>query len=285
MESIAIKRALKRSASALFPHRECQSIILAYHSVGGRSRFSQTIESFNEQMRILAGRFKVVSLSRLIDALPSESEPLAAITFDDGFADLYECAFPILRDRGLPFTVFLATGFIEQGRSFFEWSPHYAGLGPLSWDQVREMMGEGCQVGSHTHSHTRLSECDPAEILAELTLSRRILEARTGSPVNLLAYPFGQPHDYDRRVMAASAKAGYAAGFTTLQACLTSIPNPYEIPRVTIDASDTCEDFLQKLNGRRDYIACLERLNSALFRAGLRGRLLTAPGSTAGSYL
>lgn len=283
MESIAVKRAFKRSAAAMFSHSRRQSVILAYHSVGGGGHFSQPVENFEEQMRIVAGRFTVLPLQGLLEALPARDEPLAAITFDDGFADLYQFAFPVLRKCGLPFTVFLATGFMEQGRSFFEWSPHYADLGPLTWEQIREMTAEGCQVGSHTHSHTRLSECEPVEILAELTRSRRILEEHTASPVRLLAYPFGQPHDYDWRAIAAAAEAGYAGAFTTLQSCVTSIPNPFEIPRVMIDASDSRDDFLQKITGQRDYVALLERLNSALIRTGLRGRILTAPRSTAGS--
>lgn len=276
-----IKRSIKRTAAALFPQSDRHSVILAYHSIGRSSRFSQSVESFEEQMQILAERFTVVPLPAFLGALQKGGERLAAITFDDGFEDLYACAFPILRKRGFPFAVFLTTGFLEGHRGFFEWSPHYAGLAPLTWGQIREMMIEGCYVGSHTHSHARLSDCAIGQVLAELTQSKRILEFRTGNEVGMLAYPFGQPHDYDRRVMTAAAKAGYSSAFTGLQTCLTSITNLYEMPRITIDATDGRNDFLQKITGRRDFVARVERVHSALIRIGLRRQPVTAPRSIA----
>jgi peptidoglycan/xylan/chitin deacetylase (PgdA/CDA1 family) len=278
-----IKRAIKRMASALFPQSDRHTVILAYHSIGSASSFSQPIERFEEQMQILAERFTVVPLPALLEALQAGGERLAAITFDDGFEDLYTCAFPILRKRGFPFTVFLTTGFLEGGRGFFEWSPHYAGLGPLTWQQIREMMFEGCYVGSHTHSHARLSDCTIDEMLADLTQSKNILESHTGNEVSVLAYPFGQPHDYDQRVMTAATKAGYSSAFTGLQTCLTSITNRYEIPRIMIDATDGRDDFIQKITGRRDFVARVERVNSRLIRMGLRKQPVTAPRSTAGT--
>src|SRR5450759_305798 len=132
MGSIMIKRSIKRTAAALFPQSDRHSVILAYHSIGRGSRFSQPVESFEEQMKILAERFTVVPIPAFLGALQKCGERLAAITFDDGFEDLYACAFPILRKRGFPFTVFLTTGFPEGDRGFFEWSPHYAGLAPLT---------------------------------------------------------------------------------------------------------------------------------------------------------
>ena len=276
-----IKRTIKRTAAALFPPGSGHSVILAYHSVGGASPYSQPVVMFEEQMRILVERFTVVPLPALLGALRAGGRRLAAITFDDGFEDLYTCAFPVLRKLGLPFTAFLTTAFMERGRDAFDWSPHYAGLAPLTWEQVREMAAEGCHVGSHTHSHPRLADCASDEMLAELTQSKRILETRTGNPVSMLAYPFGQPHDYDRRVTTAAAEAGYSAAFTGLQTCFTSLDNWYEIPRVMVDATDGRADFQEKIGGQRDFIASLERLYSALIRLGLRPQPVIAPRSTA----
>ncbi|MGD0497269.1 MAG: polysaccharide deacetylase family protein [Bryobacteraceae bacterium] len=270
-------------AARALPESKRHSAILAYHSIGGGSRFSEPAEQFEKQMNLLAASFTIVPLRTLLAALPAGGERLAAITFDDGFEDLYTCAFPILRKHGLPFTVFLPTGFLEGGSAFFRWSPHYAGLPPLTWEQVREMMTEGCSVGSHTHSHARLSDCTPDEVFEELTQSKRILERRTGTEATALAYPFGQPHDYDQRVILAARAAGYDSGFTALQTCIRSIPNRYEIPRITIDASDGTDDFVQKITGRRDFMAGVEAVNSALVRTGLRRQSVIAPRSTARS--
>jgi peptidoglycan/xylan/chitin deacetylase (PgdA/CDA1 family) len=242
------------------------------------------VDRFEEQLESLMERFTVVPLTELLDAVQAGGQRLAAITFDDGFEDLYTCAFPALRRLKLPFTAFLTTGYLEGGRDVFGWSPHYANLCPLTWQQVREMASAGCSVGSHTHSHPRLSDCAIAQVKQELTRSKWILEDRLGVEVTALAYPFGQPHDYDRRVMSIASKVGYSYALTGLQSCLTSIGNRYEVPRVMIDARDDREDFAQKITGRRDFVAPLERFNSVLIRNGLRRKPVSAPRSTAGTF-
>jgi peptidoglycan/xylan/chitin deacetylase (PgdA/CDA1 family)/CelD/BcsL family acetyltransferase involved in cellulose biosynthesis len=93
--------------------------ILYYHRVNDeRDPFfpSLPIDVFERQMRHVARRHKVVSLGGLVDHLASGSpETVVAITFDDGYRDNYEGAFPILQRYGLPATIFLATGSVDSG--------------------------------------------------------------------------------------------------------------------------------------------------------------------------
>lgn len=276
-----LKLTIKRTLARLAPSCARDNVILAYHSIGNGSRFSQRIDRFEEQMSLLAHQFAVVPLDVVLAGRSVADVHLAAITFDDGFEDLYTCAFPVLKKWGFPFTVFLATGFLQRGPKAFEWSPHYKGLRPLTWEQVREMTREGCTVGSHTHSHPRLSECTPQQILEEFTRSKSILEVELGTEVDTLAYPFGQPHDYDRRAVTAAAAAGYRCAFTALQTSVPPDGAPFEIPRITIDAGDDREDFIQKVTGRRNFVAHVERLNSTLIRMGLRSLPVAAPSPSA----
>ncbi len=63
----------------------------------------------------VARRFQVVSLDELRSRLEGRSRgdrPIAAITFDDGYRDVYEQAFPLLMRKGLPATVFVATNYV-----------------------------------------------------------------------------------------------------------------------------------------------------------------------------
>lgn len=85
-------------------------------------------EEFEWQMNLLANRFNVVSCKQVSDAinhgldLPSRA---MMITFDDGFGDNYEVAFPVLAKIGLPATFFLSTGYISTQRLFwFDWVVH-----------------------------------------------------------------------------------------------------------------------------------------------------------------
>jgi peptidoglycan/xylan/chitin deacetylase (PgdA/CDA1 family) len=72
-------------------------------------------ESFRQQLTYLKKHFDVVSLAAAVEALWAGklNRPTAVITLDDGYQNNYSVAFPILREFGLPATVFIATGFID----------------------------------------------------------------------------------------------------------------------------------------------------------------------------
>jgi peptidoglycan/xylan/chitin deacetylase (PgdA/CDA1 family) len=77
---------------------------------------------FRQHMDILLRRFTVVPLSEFVDRLVRAApvDGLAAITLDDGYADTYEHAFPILKRLGVPATVFVATDFIDQASFWWD---------------------------------------------------------------------------------------------------------------------------------------------------------------------
>lgn len=87
------------------------------------------VERFERQMRYLAAHYRVVALDQLPDGGPGveAGRPLAAITFDDGYRNLYQYASPVLRRLGLPATVFVITDFLQYGRA--PW-----------WDRMRAMV-------------------------------------------------------------------------------------------------------------------------------------------------
>jgi peptidoglycan/xylan/chitin deacetylase (PgdA/CDA1 family) len=99
--------------------REPAGRILYYHRVNDeRDPFypSMPVDVFERQMRFVARRYRVVSLARLIEHLESGAPgTLLAITFDDGYRDNYENAFPILQRYGLAATIFLSTGSLDTG--------------------------------------------------------------------------------------------------------------------------------------------------------------------------
>lgn len=264
-----MRQGLRRALQQLWRPARAGHCILVYHSVGD-APYSVPPARFREQMDELGRRLEIVPLPELLARRAPGSRRRAAITFDDGFQDNYTIAWPILRERNIAPVLFLASSFVGERSRLCTWSPHYRGAPSLTWKQVEEMAAQGAVIGAHTRSHPRLSDCTAEQCAEELTLGRFEIAQRLGRRIDLLAYPFGQPHDYTRETEAAVRKAGYRYAFTTLQRTLDDNDRPFALPRITIDAGDTMEDFVAKIEGRRNFMALVDHFRAATVRAGLR---------------
>src|SRR5215510_12205168 len=106
-------------------------IILTYHRVieqwDNVLEYSQpgmvvTVSTFERQLAILRQHFEVVTLDAVLangHPSPGASRPRCVVTFDDGWRDNYDLAFPILRRHDIPATIFLTTDFIGTDRAFW----------------------------------------------------------------------------------------------------------------------------------------------------------------------
>lgn len=181
--------------------------IFVYHSVASH-RAGETGEQreldvdttvFRAEMDVLKRRHcEVVSLSRVVDAL-RDHRPLprgaVVLTFDDGWKDQYEQAFPILKQHGYTATFFIYTNAIDNGPAF------------MSWDAVRDLQRSGMTIGAHSRTHPELTR--PGISLAnEIDSARTDLARQTGAAPRLFAYPYGS---WNAHVAAAVHKAGFDA--------------------------------------------------------------------------
>jgi peptidoglycan/xylan/chitin deacetylase (PgdA/CDA1 family) len=208
------RRALKRAAAAHDMVRRPQGglVVLCYHRVGRRtsSRVDLPSSLFEEQVARLMAGSGVVDLDGAVSALAGPPPPAASavvITFDDGTADFVEEALPILVQHHAPATLYLATDFVERGRSF-------PGNGtPLSWSALAEAVSTGLvTVGSHTHSHTLLDRLPADEVEGELDRSIDLIGERLGIDCRHFAYPkaLAPTPAADRAVRARFASAALA---------------------------------------------------------------------------
>jgi peptidoglycan/xylan/chitin deacetylase (PgdA/CDA1 family) len=102
--------------NCLRPAKHRGLLILVYHSVGANDLLHRGLRvsasHFSRQLDYATRHFEILSLERAVEMM-KRGEPLpenaAALTFDDGFRDNYETAFPLLKKRGCPATVFVAT--------------------------------------------------------------------------------------------------------------------------------------------------------------------------------
>lgn len=209
--------------------------ILTYHKfcIGDSpDDYTINIDLFEEHIAYLNDNgYKIISISQLLECIRNNffPEKPVVITIDDGFKSVYELAFPILKKYQIPANLFLYTDFIGNG--------HHQ----LSWQQIREMIDTGIEIGSHTLSHSNLLNMKKDEshieylerIEKEITLSRTILERNTGVTVESFAYPYGV---YSREIKMIAEKAGYEA-LLNVNSMNNSIPiDPFSLNRQIIPA-------------------------------------------------
>lgn len=185
-----MKRALRQISKAVFAlgDRLAPPLsgprLLIYHQIGGGSGLEMEVSPnvFQRHLDWLAEHAPVVPFSGRL-----EGEPVV-ITFDDGYRSLYETAYPLLKERGLPFTLFLTTQPIESGEPLRD----HSGADPLTWDMVREMLDSGLMtLGAHTHSHPDFRHLGAREIEMELERSDSLITERTGVTPRHFAYTWG----------------------------------------------------------------------------------------------
>ena len=162
--------------------------VLCYHEVRpdrGDDIMNVKPEAFRRHIReFKEAGFTFIDVSNLRKRAAGTSLPEKAvlITFDDGYADNYNYAYPILREEQVPATFFVVSSTIGNDNR-------------MTADQLREMLANGMQIGSHTVNHEPLVTMSPEEIDFELRTSRATLEKMLGKPICALAYPTGKVNE------------------------------------------------------------------------------------------
>jgi len=234
--------------------------VLAYHSVHPTTPFATLPAVFDQQLDWLRENCDVI---RFEDAWQAAREPLnrprVAITFDDGYADNYEYAYPALTQRSMPAAFFVTAGLLERDPAVTDWFARMWGASPaqvrpLDWRQVREMRSAGMTIGAHTYSHPNLARLGWREALRELLSGRDILEQRLGTPVRTMSYPFGVwKKSLTRQTIDLAAEAGFEYAGTVWFQGVRGHDCKLAIPRFDV-WNDTTEVLWQKVRGWWDYL-------------------------------
>lgn len=217
--------------------------IVMYHHVGPlppnpdvfRKDLTVSPALFEDELQHLVEQgIETVSLDDLMEhyaggpALPAKS---VVLTFDDGYDDNYEFAFPLLQQYKMVGTFFIVTEFV--GR------PGY-----LTWEQIQEMDAAGMSIEAHSATHADLSVVRGAELQRQLVEPKRVLEEQLGHPVRFLAYPAGK---YNAGTIAATRAAGYVAAVTVIHGTSHPSASVFELTRVRARGADTATGLLTKL--------------------------------------
>jgi peptidoglycan/xylan/chitin deacetylase (PgdA/CDA1 family) len=244
--------------TALARHLRNAGVILCYHNVvataaaqdGGNPVLHIPLAAFERQMRWLAAHCEVVSLSAFVQRMHDGASlrRLASVTFDDGYAGVFEHAWPLLQALQIPASVFIVADAPGRATSYWWDNPRVqrdvtparrqkwltelrgdgeailgaaiAGAGarsvppshlPATWAVLRQAVASGMTLGVHSATHRSLTELTDDELGYELITSRAVIARETGANPTFFAYPYGL---WNPRVQRAVRAAGYRAAFT-----------------------------------------------------------------------
>ena len=241
-----IKQTLRSSLSSAFYYssglfgqrKSVGTRILCYHRVNDENRdyLSVPVASFREQMKFLAEEgYRTINLSEAGHSKPNDKSII--ITFDDGFQDNYEHAFPILLEYGFSATIFCIAKQVG--------GPTY-----LTKQEIWEMRLDGFEFGSHALSHPHLPELSTEKKWWEIFGSKRFLEELLSFQCDWFCYPYGE---YDWETVQLVKRAGYRAACSNRPGANKTLAS-HLLKRTEIGGFDSLYDFQKKIAGAYDLL-------------------------------
>ena len=171
------------------------------------------------------------------DVMPLPAKPVV-LTFDDGYADLYTTAFPILQAHKFKAVGYIVTSFVGQARY-------------VTAAQVQEMDRHGIQIASHTVDHANVAKASLYWATAQLAASKTWLENLTGHSVVDFAYPSGK---YSGTAIAALQATGYDTAVTELPGTVHSRADRYLWTRERAYGGESLGDFVNSLGAVEPWV-------------------------------
>lgn len=215
--------------------------VLMYHSIDYEKNNELRIpkEQFRGQMQYLKDNgYTTLTLNELYSFFENNMpvpDKSVVLTFDDGYADNYKNAFPIIKEFGFKATVFMITDTVDKNGAY------------LNSTQLKEMNAYGFDVESHTLDHEELNKQSYAQQLNELKKSKLFLEKLLNKQVSYIAYPVGK---YNKETVKAAKESGYKMAFTTNGTWSDKTDGIYTLDRVYISAEAPMSEFIRRLTNR-----------------------------------
>lgn len=204
------------------------AVILVYHNVSTSTPpvTSVSPETFREHMNYLHEHHTVLPLQQIVESLQNNQslpDKAVAITFDDGYGNIYDNAHPILQEFEFPYTIFVNPPLIGKA--------HYQ----LDWQQVKEMASQGVSFANHGNHHTHMLTRENNET-EEVWLQRSIddvqqaeqqLTEKLGYSLKYFAYPYGE---FNNKLKKRLTELGYIS-FAQHSGAIASYSDFSALPR------------------------------------------------------
>lgn len=218
-------------------------------------------------MKYLAdNNFNIIDLDDFLK-LKKNNQPIPPrtiiLTFDDGFANNYIHAFPIISRYSFKAVISIITNYVNKDRPFpwlkqslkenGEDKKEYQSELPLTKWQLKTMSDYGITISSHSRNHRNLNKLDKQQVKEEVIESKKDLEEMLGKRVKYFAYPYGSWGDFNNEHKSIIKSAGYQAALSTKVGNNNVQSDVYELRRIPIFNIDGLSNFKRKLNGAYDF--------------------------------
>lgn len=204
-------------------------IVLMYHSVSDPIKeypYSINHDNFEAQMKFIKKNFNCLDIKNIVNSLNAGSEnnnnPNVCVTFDDGYRDNIDIAYPILKKYNIPFTIFLTTSFIDSTNKTF-----------LDWEDIKRLSDDPLiTFGAHSVLHANFTSLDINDVKNELINSKNNIEKQINNTVDYCAYPYGGYNEKIKQFVKNLYKGALLDRQTNNEFDI------YSIPRISIDKNN-----------------------------------------------
>tara|TARA_B100001029_G_scaffold179193_1_gene187880 strand:+ start:322 stop:1371 length:1050 start_codon:yes stop_codon:yes gene_type:complete len=180
------------------------------------------IKDFKSHINFIEeNKYKFISHKQFQTSINQKNlEKKILLTIDDGFSSFYKNAWPILKEKKIPFIIFINTETVGS-------------KGYMSWAQIKEISQfDFVHIGNHSHSHEYLVDWSDNEIEEDLKTSIKIFKEKLNHETKFFAYPFGEYKNSYKKIVK---KLGFEFGFGQHSGVMDKTKDKFELPRFPIN--------------------------------------------------
>jgi len=180
------------------------------------------LEDFRSHINLIENSgFKFISHNDFeLNITKKNLEKKILLTIDDGFSSFYKNAWPILKEKKIPFIIFVNTETVGSS-------------GYMNWPQIKEISQfDFVHIGNHSHSHEYLVDWSDDKIEEDLKTSIKIFKEKLNHETKFFAYPFGE---YKKSYKEIVKKLGFEYAFGQHSGVMDKTKDKLELPRFPIN--------------------------------------------------
>ena len=199
-------------------------LALMYHRFDENKYPSTNIklDDFKSHINLIENsKFKFISHGQFEDSIKKNNlDKKILLTIDDGFYSFYKNAWPILKEKKIPFIIFINTETVGSN-------------GYMNWSQIKEISQFNfVHIGNHSHSHAYLVDKNDEEIKKDLQTSIKIFKEKLNHETNFHAYPFGEYKNSYKKIVQ---NLGFQYAFGQHSGVMDKTKDKFELPRFPIN--------------------------------------------------